>query len=241
MGKVVKLESGSRKRAAGTGTGRSSRARPASLEDRARARRRRIHRRGLRDRGAARARPAVGQSHRERLRRLRRDQRGRAGRRADRQRGHAGADDAGRQRGDADAVPRHQPRHAAAPELPRVPRDGRQAAAARARAAARAGPQHRLVQHGRPGDRARRHPALGPLLGLRARGVRPHRALRPGPDRRLPPARPRALPGGDRPRHVRAARARRRGLGRRPDLAAPCAPRRRCRWSSSRWRSRIAS
>ena len=41
----------------------------------------------------------------------------------------------------------------------------------------------------------------------------------PDRDRRLPAARARALPGRDRPRHLRAARARRRGLGRRADLA----------------------
>ena len=41
----------------------------------------------------------------------------------------------------------------------------------------------------------------------------------PGPHRRLPAARDRAVPGRDRPRHLRAHRARRRGLGRRPDLA----------------------
>ena len=41
----------------------------------------------------------------------------------------------------------------------------------------------------------------------------------PRPHGRLPAAGQRALPRGDRPRHVRAARARRRGLGRHPDLA----------------------
>ena len=45
------------------------------IEDRARARRRRIHRRRLRDRRPARARSARGQQHGQRLRRLRRHQR----------------------------------------------------------------------------------------------------------------------------------------------------------------------
>ena len=43
-------------------------------------------------------------------------------------------------------------------------------------------------------------------------------AERPRPHRRLPPAGARALPRGDRPRHLRADRLRRQRLGRRPDL-----------------------
>ena len=75
-------------------------------------------------------------------------------------------------------------------------------------------------------------------------GVEELRALgsrRSRPHRRLPPARLRALPRGHRPRHLRADRARRRRLGRRADLRPPCAPRRRCRWSTSRTWSRAAS
>ena len=86
--------------------------------------------------------------------------------------------------------------------------------------------------------RAGRGPAVGPLLRRRASSATCATVLsRPRPHRRLPDARQRALPRRDRPRHLRAHRLRRRGLGRRPDLRRPCAPRPRCRWSTSPSRS----
>ena len=109
-------------------------------QDGARARRRRLHRRRLRDRRAARARPAVRQPHGQPVRRLRRHERRLLRRRARRQRRHARGDDAGGQPAGADAVPRHRPRHAAAPQLPRVRRQGAaccRSAPSRARARAR--------------------------------------------------------------------------------------------------------
>ena len=66
-------------------------------------------------------------------------------------------------------------------------------------------------------------------------------ARRPGPHRRLPPARERALPRRDRPRHLRAHRVRRARAGTTCRSPRPCAPRPRCRWSTSRSRSRTAS
>ena len=72
------------------------------------------------------------------------------------------------------------------------------------------------------GDRRRRRPRRGaahrPLLRRRRRRLRRERARRSRPQQRLPPARPRALPHRDRPRHLRADRLRRGGLGRRADL-----------------------
>ena len=58
----------------------------------------------------------------------------------------------------------------------------------------------------------------GLYSGSGHRALRAHGALRPRPHRRLPPARARALPRRHRPRHLRAHRVRRRGLGRRADL-----------------------
>ena len=70
----------------------------------------------------------------------------------------------------------------------------------------------------RPRARPRRRAALGHLHRRGRRGLRAQGALRGRPHRRLPAARARALPGRDRSRHLRADRARRRGLGRHPDL-----------------------
>src|SRR5205807_7164097 len=66
----------------------------AALQIGTRARRGWIHGRRVRDRGAARARPAVGQPHRERVRRVRRDERWVVRRGGGSQRHHAGGDDA---------------------------------------------------------------------------------------------------------------------------------------------------
>ena len=130
------------------------------------------------------------------------------------QRRDARGDDAGRQPAGADAVPRHRPRHAAAPQRARVAPRARRAAAARCAAAARA----RRASSGSvscdgPRARARRGPARRRVLRQRHRALHARGALRPGPLRRLPPARARALPGGHRPRHVRAHRLRRRAAG----------------------------
>ena len=189
------------------------------VQDRAGARRRRVHRRRVRDRRAAGARPAVGQPLRQPVRRLRRHERGRARRGADRERRDARADDAGRQQPGADAVPRHQPGHAAAAELPRVRRP--RASSCRCTCSgsrATLGRERALVQPGRP------RVALAEALpsGLYSgSGLEEYvRTVLTDPDRtddfRLLELR--ALPRRDRPRHVRAARARRRGLGRRADL-----------------------
>ena len=115
MGKVVDFEA--RDRAQGS----PSRSRPqAPVEDRAGARRRWLHRRRLRDRRAASARPAGDELDRERVRRLRRHERGRLRLQPGRQRGHPGGDDAGPEPRPALADPRHRPRHAAAAQLPRA-------------------------------------------------------------------------------------------------------------------------
>ena len=86
-----------------------------------------------------------------------------------------------------------------------------------ARAGARAGADRRPL-----GDRHRRRPRRGAadraLLGRRPRRLRRRGAQRRRPHQRLPPARPRALPDRDRPRHLRADRLRRGRLARRADL-----------------------
>ena len=84
---------------------------------------------------------------------------------------HARADDAGRQRPGADAVPRHQPRHAAAPELPRVRRQGRSSCRCTCSASrASLGRSLGSFSHRRPRDRARRRAAR--RASTRARGSR---------------------------------------------------------------------
>ena len=189
------------------------------LEDRARPRRRRLHRRRLRDRRAAGAGPAVGQPHRQRLRRLRRHQRRLAGGRADRQRRHARADDAGRQRPGACPLPADPARDAAAAQLPRVRGQGRQAAVPPRRR--RCASWRATSAPSAPSTSRSRSPTRCPSGALhrrRRRGLRARGARGRGPHRRLPRARLRAVPGRHRPRHLRADRARRRGLGRRADL-----------------------
>ena len=84
------------------------------------------------------------------------------------------------------------------PELPRVRRQGRPAAAAPARGRARrSAAACGAVQHRRPRDRAGRGAAVGPLHRLGRRGVRAHGAHRPRPHRRLPAA---ASPSSTSPR-----------------------------------------
>ena len=122
---------------------RDERSRPPpaapSVQDGARAGRRRLHRRRLSDRCAAGARPAVGQPQRQPVRCLRGNQRRVADRVADGQRRDARADDARRQRAGADAVPEHRPRRPAAAQLRRAGGQGGAAAAAHGRDGARAG------------------------------------------------------------------------------------------------------
>ena len=113
----------------GARRGARGRARPATApaprQDGARARRRRLHRRRVRDRRAAGARPARGQQHRQQLRRLRRHLRRGVHRGAVRQRRDARGDDAGRHPPGQDAVQRHRHRRPAAPEPARVRAQGR--------------------------------------------------------------------------------------------------------------------
>ena len=233
MGKVVKLEKGASK-------GRRSR-RARAVADRARARRRRLHRRRLRDRRPACARPAVGQPQRQPVRHLRRHERRLADRRAGGERDHARADDADRQQPGPDAVPRHQPRHAAAAELPRVRGQGGPAAAAPDGRRALARPQPRLVLARRHRDRARRRPAVRPLH--RHRGSRSTSApCSPTPTAPTtsaccrtsstspPRTSTRASGSCSAPRAGTTCRSR-----------PPCAPRPRCRWSTSPPGSRTAS
>ena len=162
MGKVVDIESKPRRRSA----------RPQkALEDGSGPRRGRLHRRRLRDRRPARARPAGGQQHRQQLRRLRRHQR-RLLRRLDaRQRRHPRRDDAGAERARPLRARGPRPRQGPEAELPRLPQQSRGAAAAHAGAGALAGADRRAL-----GDRHRRRPRRGaadrPLLGLGPRRLR---------------------------------------------------------------------
>ena len=121
MGKVVKLDAAAAERP-GPRTRLRRGAGADAVEDGAGARRRRLHRRGLRDRRAARARSALGQPHRQRVRRLRRHQRGLVRRRGGRERRHARGDDAGDRPAGPDAVPGRAPELAAEAQLPRVRR-----------------------------------------------------------------------------------------------------------------------
>ena len=188
------------------------------VENRARARRGRIYWRRLPDRCPAGARSPVIEPVGQPVRCLRGNQRGVVDRGADGQRRHAGADDAHGQRSGAVRTAAARARDAAAPEQGGVRAEGAQAAAARRQRAAQRRGQPRLAVGGRRGAGAGRRAAVGHLHRRGRRGVRAQGAVRGRPDRRLPSADPRAVPGGDRPGHVRADRARRRGLGRHPDL-----------------------
>ena len=181
----------------------------ASVEDRARARRWRVHRGRVRDRRAASARPAGDQLDRQRVRRVRRDERRLVRLQPRRQRGHSGGDDAGPQPRSAVADPRHRPLDAPVAELHRLPPwlahlpvQARLGAARDARTARR--DLGRRRGHGPGGGAAQRH-----LLGARDRALRRGGAVRPRPHQRLPAARPRALPDRHRPRHDRARDPRR--------------------------------
>ena len=143
MGKVVDIDSQPRRAALAQ----------TALEDRPGPRRRRLHRRRLRDRRPARPRPARRQQHRQRLRHLRRHQRRLLRRRHARQRGHPRRDDAGAQRAGPVRARGPRPRQGAEAQLPRLPAEGGRAAAAQPRAAAGAGQGRRAL-----GDRHRRRP-----------------------------------------------------------------------------------
>ena len=209
------------KRPARASAGKSVRPRPAqAVAHRARARRRRLHRRRLRDRRPARARPAVGQPTVERLRRLRRHERGLVRRRDGRQRHHARGDDAGRQPAGAHAVPRRRRwacccastsrEFAAKGRRPAVP------ARAHGQRTSPASSPHVSAMDVALG--LAELAALGHLHGLGRRALRARRPVRPRPHRRLPRTGARAVPRRDRPRHLRADRVRRQRLGRRADL-----------------------
>ena len=117
------------------------------------------------------------------------------------------------------ADPRHQPVGAAAAQLLRLPRQVAHLPVQARRCRPRAARERRRGLGRGPRDGRRRWPADRDLLGPRHRGLRRRGPLRPRPHRRLPPARERALPDRDRPRHRRARRAGRGGVGRRADLA----------------------
>ena len=154
------------------------------------------------------------------VRHLRRHERRLADRRAGRQRRHARADDADGQRPGAARRSATQPRHAAAAELPRVRRQGRSSCRCTCSASrASLGRSLGSFSRRRPRDRARRRAALRALhrLGRSRSTCAPCCRTRTAPTTSALLAE-RALPGRDRPRHLRADRARRRGLGRRPDL-----------------------
>ncbi len=140
-------------------------ARPQPLADRTGPGRRRVHRRGLRDRGAAGARPLVGEQDRQRVRRLCGNERGRVRGGCGGQRDHAGGDDARDRPAGANAIPRCAGQHAAAAQLRRVRDQGRADALPSdpggAQAAARRGPD--LGR--RPGSRSGRGAAVRALLG----------------------------------------------------------------------------
>ena len=118
----------------------------------------------------------------------------------------------------ADAVPGRGPRRPAAPELRRLrdPRPADAAADRRPRPQPR-GPLARGLADGRLHRPCRGTP-IRPLHRRRDRALHPRRVPRERPHRRFPAAGGRAVPDRDGPRHVRAHRVRRAGLGRRADL-----------------------
>ncbi len=79
-------------------------------------------------------------------------------------------------------------------------------------------PRPRPGLGGRHRRRAGRGAAVGAVLGRWDRALRAHDPVRSRPNRRLPSAAERAVSRRHRPRHLRANRVRRRGLGRRADL-----------------------
>ena len=207
----------------------------------ARAGRRRLHRRGLRDRSVAGAGSALGEPDRQPVRRVRGHERRVIRRLCGRERRDTRGDDAGDRPAGAEPVPRCADQLVAEAQLLGV-RHQRAAAAGAGRASG-ADPDSGLRSDicRRLGDRPGGGAAVGAVLERGHRAVRPDDPVRPRPHRRLPAADERAVPGGHRPRHLRADRVRRRGLGRRSDLDRGQRLDARCRWSTSRSRSRTAS
>ena len=131
---------------------------------------------------------------------------------------HPRRDDAGAQQAGPLRARGPRPRQGAQAQLPRLPRRRRRCCpCARWSCCARwpgsASSRRSTSASGWP---RRCRPASTPGRGIADYVER--RARRRRPRQRLPPARPRALPDRDRPRHLRADRLRRGGLGRRADL-----------------------
>ena len=224
MGKVVKLEptakrrppaGPSRSQRAGVGQPGVDRAAPpaAARQDRAGPRRGRFHGRRVRDRRPAGAGSAGRQQHGQQLRRLRRHLGGLVHRRPVRQRRHPRGDDAGRHAPGQAAVQGHRHRRPAAAEL----RATTCARASRCPCVQSSIARQMLSQ---PGGVSLMDVVIGLADGLPSgiyNGCR-HRELpaqgpeRARPHRRVRRARLRAVPDGDRPRHLRAGRLRGRGV-----------------------------
>ena len=230
MGKVVKLDTSGADRQGGGRADAPRPAPPAALEVGAGARRRRLHRRRLRDRRAARARPAVGQPDGQRVRRLRRDERRVVRRRRGGQRRHARGDDAGHRPAGPDPVSRRPRQLAAEAQLPRVPDQGRRCS--------RCGWPSCCASSSATWARSRRSTSSLGLAEALPSGLYSGEGIeryvrtdpvRSRPHRRLPAARPRALPRRHRPRHLRADRARQPRAGTTSRSRGRSAPRARCR------------
>ena len=214
---------------------------PAPFEDRARPRRRRLHRRRLRDRRAARPRPAGREPHGQPVRRLRRHERRllRGGPRG--QRDHARRDDARRQPAGSDALPRHRRRHRPAAQPARLRQDRGAAALAdgeaRPRTSRRSGARSArwTSRSGSPTTcrpASTRAPASRPTCATSCRTpTAPTTSARSttSSTSRRPTSTP-ASGSSSAPTAGTTCRSR-----------APCAPRRRCRWSTSPSRSTTAS
>ena len=163
----------------------------------------------------------VRQPHGQPLRHLRRHQRRLARRRAGGQRRHARADDAGASTTRCRrALPPIWTARCCCAQLPRVRAEGAEAAAARWSASPRNVGAHRSARS-RPSTSARRSPTRCPSGIYTGAGVEDYVREALSEDGRTDDFRlleQRALPGRHRPRHLRADRPRRRGLGRRADL-----------------------
>ena len=131
---------------------------------------------------------------------------------------HPRRNDAGAQQAGPVRARGPRPRQGAEAQLPGLPAEGRGAAPARRRAGARRCSGSARSRRSTSASRSPRpcRPASTPAAGV---GDYVEEVLgRRRPHQRLPPARPRALHHRDRPRHRRADRLRREGLGRRADL-----------------------
>ena len=230
MGKVVKLDASTADRTRAGARGRAA------------ARRRRRSKTALvlggggftggrlRDRRAAGAGSALGQPHRQPVRRLRRHQRRLVRRRRGGQRRHARGDDAGHRPAGADAVPGRARRLAAEAQLPRVPDPGRAVAAAARRSCC--GCWRAISARSRRSTSCSGSPRRCPPVCTRARGSSATCAgssSDPGPHRRLPAAERRAVPGRHRPRHAASGSCSAPRAGTTFRSPRRSAPRARCR------------